>query len=355
MRARHWLALLAACTALTGSTYGQTDSFEVGGLTRSFIVHAPGGLSEPALVISMHGMEQTASAQQLYTRLDPVADREGFVVVYPNGVDNAWDVVGDRDVTFILALIDTLVARHGIDRARVYATGMSMGGFMSHRLACAASEHIAAIGPVAGLNVSGFSCTLTRPVPVMQIHGTADSLVPYSGVAATIDGWVSRNGCSGTPVVTDPYPPSDSSSATSMSYYGPCDEGSEVVLLTVEGAGHVWPGGWGATTYGIDASEELWAFFEGHALAVVDASPMPRGDAVRFAVRVRGSTLFVRCNAGIESARLLDARGRVVGEWRAGGGALEAAVPLPAACAGGVYLLRVRGRAGVSCAVLNVP
>ena len=356
MRALHWLTIPAACAALAAPAAAQTDSFAVNDTMRSFIVHAPTGLTSPALVINMHGLGSNASQQQAYTRFDAVADREGFVTVYPNGINNSWDIIGNRDVTFILALIDTLVRRNGIDRNRVYATGFSMGGFMSHRLACAASDRIAAIGPVSGLNASSYNCTITRPVPVMQIHGTADTIVRYSGVAATITGWVTRNGCPTTAVVTDPYPASVPTSATSMSYYGPCNGGSEVVLLTVEGAEHVYPGGWGATGFGISAPEELWAFFNRHSLAVVGrpAAFRTQGDAP--VVSLRGNALTIHSATGLRSARLLDARGRVMGEWDGdAGGEFSAEIAVPAGLASGVYLLRAHGHAGAWSALVSVP
>jgi poly(3-hydroxybutyrate) depolymerase len=303
---------------------GQTDSFLVAGVMRSFIVHAPSGLVSPPLVINMHGLGSNAGQQQAYTRFDPIADREGFVMVYPNGLSNTWDITGNGDVPFILALIDTLARRNGIDRNRVYATGFSMGGYMSHRLGCAASDRIAAIGPVSGLNASSYNCATSRPMPVMQIHGTADSTVRYSGVAATISGWVSRNGCPATAVVTDPYPASSPASATKKDYYGPCGQGSEVVLLTVAGAGHVWPGGYGATTFGINASEELWAFFKGHALAVVEREGVS-----------------VRPFAAAKPSRMLDMLGRLKASRSAAGP--------------GVYLLVPQGSGGMTSIRVSVP
>ena len=113
---------------------------------------------KPALVINMHGIGGTAAQLRSYVRLDQVATREGFIVVYPDGLNNTWDITGNVDVTFISALIDSLYSQYGIDRSRVYATGFSMGGYMSHRLGCALSSKIAAIASVAGLNAS-YNCT----------------------------------------------------------------------------------------------------------------------------------------------------------------------------------------------------
>ncbi len=117
-----------------------------------------------------------------------VADTAGIVVVYPNGIDETWNVsstTGTDDVGFISALIDTVDYQYSIDLNRVFATGMSMGGFMSYRLACELSERIAAIASVTGLQAF-YPCNPNRPVPILQFHGTADPVVPYAGVPATI-------------------------------------------------------------------------------------------------------------------------------------------------------------------------
>jgi poly(3-hydroxybutyrate) depolymerase len=246
--------------------FGQTDSFMNQSAMRNFIIHAPAGTLTPALVINMHGLGSNALQEQLLTGFDAIADREKFIVVYPNGISNTWDITGDKDVAFISALIDTMNARYHIDLKRVFATGMSMGGYMSHRLACALSNRIAAIGPVSGLNAT-YNCVPSRAVPVLQIHGTADSVVKYSNVAATITGWVNRNGCPATVVTTNPYPASNPNSVVKKEAYGPCRDSSEVILLTVNGGGHTWPGvNWGGATKDINASEEIWVFFKKHPM-----------------------------------------------------------------------------------------
>jgi poly(3-hydroxybutyrate) depolymerase len=250
---------------LSSLCYSQTDSFMNQGVMRSFIVHKPAGVTSPALVINMHGMGSYASQQMMYSRFNTIADREKFIVVYPNGVDSLWDLSGNRDVIFISALIDTMNARYGIDLNRVHSTGMSMGSFMSHRLACALADRIASIGSVAGLNASNPNNS-SRPFPVLHIHGDADAVVVYSRVAATITGWVKRNQCPEIPVITDPYPASNPNSVVKKEYYGPGLDSSEVILLTVKGGGHTWPGF--NTNDDINASEEIWNFFKKHPMPV---------------------------------------------------------------------------------------
>jgi poly(3-hydroxybutyrate) depolymerase len=261
---------------LTSLCYGQLDSFMNQGVMRTFILHKPSGTSSPALVINMHGYGLTASQQQSFSRFDDIADREKFIVVYPNGIgaEQSWDIGGNRDVNFISALIDTMNKRYTIDLNRVHATGFSMGCMMCYRLACALATRIASIGSVAG---SSNSTNSSRPVPVLHIHGTADTYVDYSSVAGTISGWVNRNGCPSTPVTTDPYPPSNPNSVVKKDYYGLCQDSSEVILLTVEGGGHYWPG----TGSDIIASEEIWAFFKKHPMpgttGIIDKKNPPHG------------------------------------------------------------------------------
>jgi hypothetical protein len=153
-------------------------------------------------------------------------------------------------------------------------------------------------------------------MPVLQVHGTADSIVKYSGVAATINGWVNRNGCPTTAQVTEPYPASNPSSAVRKDYYGPCNQNSEVILLTVNGAGHVWPGGYGAS-FGINAAEEAWAFFKNHSLsAATRQSAIKSQRADEFISVTRDArSLRIQCYKQIQCIRMLDIRGRIVSQW----------------------------------------
>jgi poly(3-hydroxybutyrate) depolymerase len=298
------------------SAAGQVDSFSNQGTMRTFIVHVPNTYTDPPLVINMHGMGSNADQQQMYAGFDQVADREGCIVVYPNGIDNTWDIMGSTDVDFISTLIDTLAARYPIDLDRVYATGFSMGGYMSHRLGCALGDRIAAIAPVSGLNASFFGCSPPRAVPVLQIHGTADSVVLFTGVDATVSGWVDRNGCSSTPVTTDPYPSGNPSSNAWMDAYGPCTDGSEVILIAIEGLGHAWPGAWGGGN-DVEATEEIWAFFSRHSLNPSTVAPgrqalgqrsssIRAGTAVRLWVGLDGDMRVSGTAEG--AAHLLDGR-----------------------------------------------
>ncbi|MCB9248770.1 MAG: hypothetical protein H6613_09605 [Ignavibacteriales bacterium] len=123
-----------------------------------------------------------------YSKMNEVADTAGFIVVYPNAVLTAWScginlTAGHvNDVGFIDALLDTLANNYSIDEERIYCCGFSLGGFMSHRLACQLSNRIAAIADVAGSIAQDFTTNITtaHPMPVLKFHGT-DQIIPYDG------------------------------------------------------------------------------------------------------------------------------------------------------------------------------
>lgn len=246
------------------------------GLTRRYFVHVPDDYdaSEPVpLVFDFHGYSSNATQEISLTDMNDLADDEGFIAVHPEGTGalQSWNaglccataMSGDvDDVGFVRAMLEAVASMACVDRSRVYATGMSNGGFLSHRLACEASDIIAAIAPVAGvIGMPMDECAPPRPVPVMHFHGTFDTIVPYGGgtasgfpsVAETIAHWASRNGC--TDEAASTYDMGDSHCET----FDECEGGSEVTLCTVDGGGHLWPGGLGSFST-IDATEHMWAF-----------------------------------------------------------------------------------------------
>jgi polyhydroxybutyrate depolymerase len=267
------------------------------GRERTYLVHLPprhrGGLP---LVLSFHGGGGNAAGQQRHTRMDAVADRERFVVAYPDGTGraglltwNAGDCCGLAaelavdDVGFALAVVDDLARRAGIDRRRVYATGMSNGGMMAHRLAAEAAERIAAVAPVAGALVHE-PLAPSRPVPVLHVHSVDDPRALYHGglgppfpftdhrvlhpaVEEVMAEWAAADGCESSPEEVEHRTGSRGHTATLLRWTG-CAAGSEVALWRLTGAGHVWPGVSsplprrlvGPGTDVIDANHEIWAF-----------------------------------------------------------------------------------------------
>jgi polyhydroxybutyrate depolymerase len=272
----------------------RSATFDYGGLGRTYALHVPAGIGQPAgLVVNLHAAGATGGQQETLTNYDAVADSHGFVVVYPDGIDLSWadgrgasepDRRGVDDVGFLSALIDRLVADFGVDPGRVFATGLSAGAFMANRLACDRADLIAAVAPVAGTLGANVGCNPSRPVAVLQTHGTADPVVPYAGGAmagrggpsdilsatALSERWRQVDGCRGEPA-QDVLPDVGDGTSTRRSTSSGCAAGTAVVLLSVEGGGHTWPSapdfpgqGVGLTTRAFNASEGSWQFFDAH-------------------------------------------------------------------------------------------
>src|SRR5690554_6778965 len=230
--------LLAISILLTQiDIQAQTNqNITVNGTNRSMSVYAPSGLPENApLMITMHGMNQDVPYHISTSEWEEVADTAKLLVVYPQGIDNAWDISGTRDTDFILAIIDAMADQYGIDRNRVYLSGFSMGGMMTYHAATIIADQIAAFAPVSGYLMGGPNTNSSRPIPIIHTHGTSDDVVPYSRVQNTMSAWVSRNGCNSTPQVTQPYPSNKPGSNATRTSWGGCSGNVEVVLITLEG------------------------------------------------------------------------------------------------------------------------
>jgi polyhydroxybutyrate depolymerase len=286
-----------------------TITFNHGGRERSAIVHVPPRLPDTRaipVVLNFHGGGGYGSQEKEYALMDGLADREGFVAVYPNGTGhfgnrlltwNAGTCCGYAainkvdDVGFVRELIAQLSERLAIDRRRIYATGLSNGGMMSYRLGSEAADLIAAIAPVAGGMVLPRIKT-SRSVPVMHIHSVDDPRALYTGglgmpfpltksqvfhpnIDQMIARWVTHDGCGAEPTVAERRANHDGRGHTATRYvYMNCRDGGEVVLWKLTGAGHVWPSGrqkylellLGPSTDVIDANQEMWNFFKRFSL-----------------------------------------------------------------------------------------
>jgi len=259
------------------------------GQQREYLLYVPGSYDRARptpLVISLHALALGPAAQMETSRWNKVADEHGFVVVYPlgTGVVPIWLLRPEADlsanVRFISELIDTLEAAYNIDKTMIYANGFSNGGAMAFALSCRLSHRIAAVGTVAAAQDQRPSswCADSTPVPFINFHGTAD-LVPYNGgmafasprpfpsVPAWTADWARRNRCG--------LNASESTVAADVTRleYTKCAGDAAVVLYTIAGGGHSWPGGkplprWivGPTTRSIDATGLMWAFFREHRL-----------------------------------------------------------------------------------------
>ncbi|MEV0027978.1 PHB depolymerase family esterase [Nocardia sp. NPDC050793] len=251
----------AGCAARPGDAAAQPTgstehSLESGGISRDYRVYRPAGARvEAPLVVVLHGGYGSGAQAERAYGWNEQADADGFLVAYPDGLARAWNTEGGDccgpaerrsvdDVAFVSAMIDDIAKNYGIDRTRVYLTGMSNGGIMTYTLACR-TELFAAIAPVAATQLT--DCPTAAPVSVLHIHGTADEAVRYDGnpganTSTVIDGppvpelhaqWRRHNGCP-EPVATTAGPVTTARAT--------CPGDREVILITIDGAGHQWPG-----------------------------------------------------------------------------------------------------------------
>ena len=280
------LLLLVGCTFSSFSQQTINASITHDGIQRDYILYIPelyDGNTAVPLVLNFHGYGSNAAQQMFYGDFRDIADTEGFLLVHPEGTtfigDQFWNVgfpglsSNIDDVGFTEALIDELATLYTIDLDRVYATGMSNGGFMSFLLACQLSEKIAAVASVTGsMTQDTFDdCNAQHPTPVLQIHGTDDGVVLYNGnnlsipIADVISYWVDFNNCETTPTTTT-LPDVDVSDGSTIehSVYEDGDNGITTEHMKVIGGGHTWPGSvinTAGTNQDIDASMEIWLFF----------------------------------------------------------------------------------------------
>ncbi len=273
-----FFSLLLVLTLFCNITFAQqtnTGSLVHDGVTREYISYIPAsydGSTSVPLVLSLHGYTQTANLFLSFADFRPIADTANFIVVYPQGLQDGfgqynWNCFGLNsidDVGFLSSLIDKMSMDYNIDLTRVYSTGFSNGGFMSHLLACELSEKIAAIATVgAGIppNIT-LPCTTLTSMPVLLINGTTDSIVDYDTYATpAFDYWKQQNNCSveGQNSVPD-LDPNDGSTVDHI-FSITCDNEVSVELFRVNNGNHEWPGPTDSGNNDINSSEEIWNFF----------------------------------------------------------------------------------------------
>jgi polyhydroxybutyrate depolymerase len=237
------------------------------------------------VVLEFHGYGSNAQQQLLYGNFGPAADRDGFLVVAPQGQGQTkhFTLLGPTggeqdDVVFVGDLIDHLEQTLCVDAARIYSTGMSNGGALTAVLACRLSDRIAAFASVAAV-VWGPQCEQARTVPIIAFHGKQDRVVPFDGgrvsccgnpviaaVGDTMANWARHDGC-GTEPEEEPV-----KGAVTVRRWTGCRPGGVVELYVIADGGHTWPGTTvggnllGGVSRDIDASTVIWDFFEGKRL-----------------------------------------------------------------------------------------
>ena len=277
----------------------KTINITFDGVARNFIVYLPSGYNNSGkmpLIFAIHGGSGTPEGMINIANFKTIADRDKVVLVYPEGVQKNWNdgrptapnQLGINDVGFFNQMCDYMINNYSVDAKKIYATGISNGGFMSTRLGCELSNRIAAIAVNAATieaTTIAPNCKPNRPVPALYIHGTTDPLVPFLGgqISAggtaggtilshfqVIEKWVALNGCNSTPTITDlPDIANDGTTIKQRVYSGGAN-GSEVVSYVVLNGGHTWPQGYqylneaiiGKTSQDMNACEVIWTFFK---------------------------------------------------------------------------------------------
>lgn len=263
----------------TGTSGAQARTVDVHGEPREYLLHVPDELAaEPTLIVFAHGGFGNAAQAESAYGWDRIADREGVVVAYPQALGLAWNAgeccgkaarQGVDDVAFLSSMVATLQDEFGVDPSRTFATGMSNGAMMIYRMACE-TDVFATIAPVAGTIVT--ECDSPAPTSVLHIHGLADERVRFDGERGSgttrVDGMPIEQVAALWRDADDCTPPVSSSTPPVTSVRADCADGRVVELLTIDGAGHQWPG---ASSRGaadpdpassaIDATETIWQFF----------------------------------------------------------------------------------------------
>lgn len=268
----------AACDGKTAQPGDATWNIMVGSTMRVARVHVPASYDPTKatpVLFDVHGRTQNAAGEMALTDSKAKADAEGFVVIFPESATSptAWNsgsccdpanTNNVDDTGFMTKLLDEAEARLCVDPKRVYMMGMSNGAYESHRIGCELADRFAAVGPVAGLLLFQ-SCAPSRPVSIMMVNGTADSLSQYQYVASGVDFWKGKNHCT---TMQQTYSKDDASCVT----YSGCTNNADVVLCTIQDGGHQWPGGGttlpllGKKSDNLDATSALWTFFAAHPM-----------------------------------------------------------------------------------------
>jgi polyhydroxybutyrate depolymerase len=306
------LLLLIIATLISNFLFGQAniiDSIVHQSFQRKFTVHTPTGFTNTtpvSAVLMLHGNGATMQNSQNFTNLNSVSNTNGFLAIYPEGYGIvssggfSWadgrgtsaDIAGIDDLGFLNKLLDTLLTNYTIDTNKIYICGFSNGGYMTQRIACEQNQRFAAMASLGSIMDTSLysSCNPQRPIPMMFVIGTADPFVPFNGGVATgsgglvnqiinadtlVDFWKINNNCfqSNSPINLPDIDLTDNSTVTVFDFTN-CSCNSDVKFYRINGGGHTWPGVEiplyeiiaGETNEDIQASEELWNFFNAHTL-----------------------------------------------------------------------------------------
>lgn len=263
---RTFILLVAALFSVVAmaAKFNGMKTIQTGGKSRQYFLYVPDCLTDNRpLIISCHGMNCDYAGQKNDTQWPNLADTANFVVVYPVGIagtawgqsfQTGWDLDGMTDVNFMLDIIEEMKQNYNIDETRVYMSGFSLGGAFTYYMLNKAADKIAAFGPISGYNLMGANTSSSRPVPICEVHGTADNIMSYSGIKDYLKKFAQAMKCNMTPEET-------TGNGYSKLHYkdGECD--TEVILYSVNGRGHE------PSNNGFHTSNALWAFFKQYSTA----------------------------------------------------------------------------------------
>lgn len=258
---------MVACLMLPSSAQ---EKLKVGGTEREYKIYVPKDLgAKRPLLISCHGMNQDAAYQMGMLDIKSVADTAKFVTVFPEGINKSWDISGNRDINFMLAIIDEMVEKYDIDRGRVYLSGFSMGGMFTYHAMNKIADRIAAFAPISGYPMGGATASPNvRPIPIIHTHGTSDDVVTFANVQKNLNVWIKHNGCPETAEVTKRY---RNAAHITRHVWGPGNDDVEVVLMEMANKGH-----WISNDNGVKTGDEIWRFCSRYSIEVTDPVEKPQ-------------------------------------------------------------------------------
>lgn len=331
--------LVALSCILHSSLFAQSSgTITHNDVLRSYTYYVPTNLPNMPvpLVFVLHGTTQSGEDIMDISNFNAIADENGFIVVYPDGINGFWNIglaaggSSADDMGFVEALRNQFISEYNIAPMRIFSCGFSAGGYLSYKLACESEYCFAAIASVAGLiTESNFElCNPVNETSVLHIHGTSDFIVPYEGsaqaglgVESILTYWIAELSCPTTPVIEAlPNTNTFDFSTVEKQTWSPCENNfNRVVLLKIEGGGHQWPGtdallgGLGTINRDISASEEIWTFFNEHACPTPFDAVQETEEAISFFPNPTENTLTISLpNDRSVSIFITDTFGRII-------------------------------------------
>ncbi|MBS7787304.1 hypothetical protein KIH23_08335 [Flavobacterium sp. CYK-55] len=287
-------------TSINYPSEQKSINLTVDGNVRRFVIYLPSGYNNAGkmpMIFALHG--GGGSPEQMLSQIDfrTIAERDKIVLVYPEAFQEKWNdgrptpanLLGIDDVNFFNQMCDYMIANYPVESSKIFATGISNGGFMTSRLGCELSNRIAAIAvDAATIEQTNIypNCNPSNPLPAIYIHGTLDYFVPFNGGIMTvgeggtvishfqaITKWVEINNCETNPIITNLPDISNDGTTVVERKYSNVSNGNEVISYVISNGGHTWPQGVqslpislvGLTSQDMNANEVIWQFFKRHS------------------------------------------------------------------------------------------